>query len=264
MNELLGKRLIITGAASGIGRASCLLAASRGASVVAVDHAANVVETVTQIENSGGEAIAVKADISDAGAVRDFVELCVERYEGIDGLYANAGISGANKPFDQLTQDEWQQTLSINTIGTFLCVKHVAEHLVAQRSGSIVCTASVAGLRANAGGVDYSASKAAVISMVQTIAYELYGTRVRINALCPGLIETGMTEPIFAGARKKGTDSKIGQINPSARHGEPEEIAEMACFLLSDRASYVNGQAIAVDGGLSASHPWVYPQQGGG
>ena len=101
-----------------------------------------------------------------------------------------------------------------------------------------------------------------MISLVQTIAYELYGTGVRINAVCPGLIETGMTEPIFAGARRKGTASRIGQINPSKRHGEPEEIAEMVCFLLSDAASYVNGQAIAVDGGLSASHPWVFPQSG--
>lgn len=260
MSELLGKRIIITGAASGIGRATSLLAASRGATVLAVDHAANVVETVTHIEQSGGEAFAVKADISNEEAVRDFVELCVDRYGGVDGLYANAGVSGGNKHFSNLSLDDWQRTLSINTMGTFLCVRHVAEHLVARKSGSIVCTASVAGLRANAGGADYSASKAAVISMVQTVAYELYGTNVRINAICPGLIETGMTEPIFAGARKKGTDSKIGQINPSARHGAPEEIAEMACFLLSDRASYVNGQAIAVDGGLSASHPWVYPQ----
>ena len=261
MSELLGKRIIVTGAASGIGRASCLLAASRGANVLAVDQTANVVETVTHIEDAGGEAFAVKADISNEEAVRDLVDLCVERYGGIDGLYANAGISGGNKHFSKLTLDDWQQTLSINTMGTFLCVRHVAEHLIAQKSGSIVCTASVAGLRANAGGVDYSASKAAVISMVQTIAYELYGTNVRINAICPGLIETGMTAPIFTGARKKGTDSKIGQINPSVRHGEPEEIAEMACFLLSDRSSYVNGQAIAVDGGLSASHPWVYPQR---
>ena len=143
-------------------------------------------------------------------------------------------------------------------------MKHVAQHLVAKKSGSIVCTASVAGLRANAGGVDYSASKAGVISLVQTIAYELYGTGVRINAVCPGLIETGMTEPIFAGARRKGTADRIGQINPSARHGSPEEIAEMVCFLLSDAGSYVNGQAIAVDGGLSASHPWVYPQKPAG
>jgi len=260
MKDLLGKRIVITGAANGIGRATALLAASKGALVVAVDSAANVVETATRIEAAGGDALTVKADISNEEAVRDFIKLCEDRYGGVDGLYANAGVSGGNKPFSELTLDDWQQTLSINTIGTFLCVKHAAERLVAQNSGSIVCTASVAGLRANAGGVDYSASKAGVISMVQTIAYELYGTNVRINAICPGLIETGMTEPIFSGARRKGTAGKIGQINPAKRHGKPEEIAEMACFLLSDAASYVNGQAIAVDGGLSASHPWVFPQ----
>ena len=260
MRDLVGKRIVVTGAASGIGRATSLLAASRGASVVAVDYAASVADTSTQIEKSGGVSVAVKADVSDEDAVQDFVQLCIDHYGGIDGLYANAGVSGGNKPFGELTLDDWQRTLGINTMGTFLCVKHAALRLVEQNSGSIVCTASVAGLRANAGGVDYSASKAGVISMVQTIAYELYGTNVRINAICPGLIETGMTEPIFAGARKKGTAGKIGQINPTARYGAPEEIAEMACFLLSDAASYVNGQAIAVDGGLSASHPWVYPQ----
>lgn len=125
----------------------------------------------------------------------------------------------------------------------------------------MVCTASVAGLRANAGGVDYSASKAGVISMVQTVAYQLYGEGIRINAICPGLIETGMTKPIFDHAQEKGTTERIGQINPTRRFGQPGEIAEMACFLLSDRASYVNGQAIPVDGGLSASHPWVFPRQ---
>ena len=118
----------------------------------------------------------------------------------------------------------------------------------------------MAGLRANAGGVDYSASKAGVISIVQTTAYQTYGSGVRINAICPGLIETGMTKPTFERARARGNEDKIGQINPMKRFGQPSEIGEMACFLLSDRASYVNGQAVAVDGGLSASHPWVYPR----
>ncbi len=100
-----------------------------------------------------------------------------------------------------------------------------------------------------------------MISIVQTVGYKLYGTGVRINAICPGLIETGMTQPIFEAARGRGHEDRIGQINPTARYGQPSEIAEMACFLLSDAASYVNGQAIAVDGGLSASHPWVYPRK---
>jgi NAD(P)-dependent dehydrogenase (short-subunit alcohol dehydrogenase family) len=123
--------------------------------------------------------------------------------------------------------------------------------------GSIIATASVAGLRSNAGGTPYSASKAAVVSMVQTIAYQLVGTGIRINAICPGLIETGMTAPVFETARARGTQGRIGQLNPLKRAGHADEIARVALFLGSDESSYVNGQAWAVDGGLSAGHPYV-------
>jgi len=258
MTELSGKRIVITGAASGIGRATCLLAAKQGASIVAVDNAAAVKATVAEITAKGGQAVAVVADISEPSAVSAFVAKCVDQFGGIDGMYANAGVLGANKPFHELTVEDWQATLSVNILGTFLCVKRAAERMVAQGHGAIVCTASVAGLRANAGGADYSASKAAIISMIQTIAYELYATGVRINGICPGLVETGMTASVFERVRAKGKESLIGQLNPSARAGNAEEIAATACFLMSDASSYVNGQAIAVDGGLSASHPWVY------
>jgi len=133
---------------------------------------------------------------------------------------------------------------------------------VAQKKGAIVCTASVAGIRANAGPTPYSASKAGVISLVQTTANELYGTGVRVNAVCPGLIETGMTKPIFDGARARGNEGKIGQLNPMQRYGQPEEIAAMALFLASDEASYVNGQAFPVDGGLTSTLPFVPRRQG--
>ncbi len=132
--------------------------------------------------------------------------------------------------------------------------------MVKQHHGSIICTASVAGLRSGAGCLPYSASKAGVISLVQTAANQLSGTGVRINAICPGLIETGMTRPIFDQARARGSERKIGQLNPLRRAGAPEEIAQTALFLASDAASYVNGQAIAVDGGLSSSHPIVIPR----
>ncbi|XOV89651.1 MAG: SDR family NAD(P)-dependent oxidoreductase [Pseudomonadota bacterium] len=260
MASLEGKRLIITGAGSGIGRASSLLAAAEGASLLLVDYAKTVQETAEMVTAAGGVATAVIADVSDEAAVAGFVQQCVETLGGIDGIYANAGVGGARKHFLEMTGDDWQKTLGVNTVGTFFCVKHTVPHFIGQKSGAIVMTASVAGLRANAGGVDYSASKAGVISMAQTVAYQLYGTGVRINAICPGLIETGMTAPVFERARSKGTEYRIGQINPTARYGEPSEIAAMACFLLSDAASYVNGQAIAVDGGLSASHPWVFPR----
>lgn len=124
-------------------------------------------------------------------------------------------------------------------------------------SGSIIGTASVAGLRSNAGSTPYSASKAAVVSLAQTLAYQLAGTGVRVNALCPGIIETGMTAPAYEMARARGTEKKIGQLNPLKRGGRADEIARVALFLGSDEASYVNGQAWAVDGGLSAGHPYV-------
>lgn len=126
-----------------------------------------------------------------------------------------------------------------------------------QANGSIIGTASVAGIRSNAGSTPYSASKAAVVSLAQTISYQLAGSGVRINAICPGLIETGMTAPVYDAARARGTEKKIGQLNPTRRGGHADEIARVALFLGSDEASYVNGQAWAVDGGLSSGHPYV-------
>lgn len=257
---LEGKNIIITGAGSGIGRATSKLAAAYGAKVLCVDLAEAVEETAADIRSDGGEATAVTADAGDEAAVQGYVDACIQAYGGVHGIYANAGVGGGGRSLTELTVEDWERTLRVNTIGVFLAVKHTVPHFTAQGSGSIVCTASVAGLRANAGGVDYSASKAGVISIAQTVAYQLYGTGVRINAICPGLIETGMTKPVFDRARERGSEDRIGQINPTKRYGQPSEIGEMACFLLSDRASYVNGHAVPVDGGLSASHPWVYPR----
>ena len=257
---LENKNIIITGAGSGIGRATSKLAATYGANVLCVDLSPSVHDTAAEINASGGHAVALEADVSQEDQVKGYVDACIQEFGAIHGIYANAGVGGGGKPMLELSVEDWQRTLAVNTIGVFLAVKHTVPHFTAQGSGAIVCTASVAGLRANAGGVDYSASKAGVISIAQTVAYQLYGTGVRINAICPGLIETGMTKPSFDRARERGTTDRIGQINPTKRFGEPHEIGEMACFLLSDRASYVNGQAVPVDGGLSASHPWVYPR----
>jgi len=142
----------------------------------------------------------------------------------------------------------------------FLAAKHGAKAMMRNKpypSGSIVATASVAGLRSNAGGSDYSASKAAVVSLVQTISYQLAGTGIRCNAICPGIIETGMTSPMYEMARQRGTERKIGQLNPLRRGGIADEVSRVVLFLASDDASYVNGQAIPVCGGLSAGHPFV-------
>ena len=260
--RLAGKRTIVTGAGSGIGRASAKKFAAEGAMVLAVDRAKAAVEaTVDEIARAGGKAIAVAADVGAEADVEGFVSRAVEAFGGLDAVYANAGISGGLVPLAEQTVEHWQEVLRVNLIGAFLAIKHAAPLMVKQRAGSILCTASVAGLRANAGGNPYSASKAGVISLVQTAANSLYGTGVRVNAICPGLIETGMTEPIFERARERGTHERIGQLNPLTRYGNPEEIAAVAAFLASDEASYVNGQAIAVDGGLSSTHPFPLPRR---
>jgi NAD(P)-dependent dehydrogenase (short-subunit alcohol dehydrogenase family) len=258
VGRLSGKRAIITGAGSGIGRASALRFAEEGARVLAVDLAeAGVSETVAEIARAGGQAEALAADAADDATVAALVAKCVEDWGGLEAVYANAGVSGVQKTILELEVDDWWPVLRVNLIGPFLAIKHAGRAMAAAGGGSILCTASVAGLRSGAGGTPYSASKAGVVSLVQTAAYQLAGTGVRVNAICPGLIETGMTKPIYDGARAAGKEHRIGQLNPLKRGGQPREIAALAAFLASDDASYVNGQAYAVDGGLSASHPYV-------
>ncbi len=256
--RLAGKRAIVTGAASGIGRASAILFAREGARVLAVDLAEDGLEaTREEIAKQGGDCLVRRADASDEDTVRELVETSRRELGGLEIVYANAGVSGGLVPFLELTAGDWERVLRVNLIGPFLAIKHAAPVMREAGGGSIVCTASVAGLRSGAGGSAYSASKAGVISLVQTAANQLAGSNVRVNAICPGLIETGMTRPMFEMARERGSEKKIGQLNPLKRAGQPVEIAHMALFLASDDASYVNGQAFAVDGGLSSSHPVV-------
>jgi NAD(P)-dependent dehydrogenase (short-subunit alcohol dehydrogenase family) len=257
MGRLEGKSVVITGAGSGIGRAASLLFAKEGAKLIVVDRSESVMETEKLVSDSGGTIEAVMADAGSENDVKAFIDKAVSKYGRLDAIWANAGVSGGLVPLAEQTVEHWQEILRINLIGPFLAIKYSIPHMTRQKSGSIVCTASVAGLKSGASGHPYGASKAGVISLVQTTAYSLSGTGVRINAVCPGLIETGMTKPIFDNARQRGTDGKIGQLNPWKRAGQPHELAAMGLFLASDDASYVNGQAIPVDGGLTASMPYA-------
>ncbi|MEO8113764.1 MAG: SDR family NAD(P)-dependent oxidoreductase [Phenylobacterium sp.] len=257
MGRLEGRTAVITGAASGIGRAASLLFAREGARLVCVDRAEAVGETADLIREAGGKALAITGDAGDEGFVKSFIDRAVAEYGGLNVVWANAGISGGWTPLEEQTAEYWSEILRINLIGAFLAVKHASAVMIPKGKGSIICTASVAGLRSGAGGPAYSASKAGVVSLAQTAANEFYGTGVRVNAIAPGLIETGMTKPIFDGARARGNEDKIGQLNPLTRYGVPDEIAHAGLFLASDDASYVNGQTLAVDGGLSSSHPVV-------
>ena len=252
MKRLEGKRAIITGAASGIGRAATLLFAAEGARVIAADVAPEIAAIAAP-----GSIVARTADAGDEAAVMGLVEAAIAEFGGLDICFANAGIAGPRLKLWELSAADWQEVLRVNLVGAFLAVKHASKAIAASGGGSIICTASVGGLRSGAGATPYSASKAGVISLVQTAANQLAGTGVRVNAICPGLTETGMTKERFDYAREKGVEWKLGLLNPSRRYARPEEIAGMALFLASDEAAYVNGQAIAVDGGLSSSHPVV-------
>jgi NAD(P)-dependent dehydrogenase (short-subunit alcohol dehydrogenase family) len=209
------------------------------------------------VKKAGGVAEAMLADAGSEKDVMAVIDRAVKTHGRLDVIWANAGVSGGLVPLGEQTVEQWQEVLRVNLIGPFLAVKHAMPHMVKQQSGAIVLTASVAGLKAGASGHPYAASKAGVISLVQTTAYSLSGTGVRINAVCPGLIETGMTKPIFDRAKERGTSDKIGQLNPLKRPGQPHELAAMGLFLASDEASYVNGQAFPVDGGLTASMPYT-------
>lgn len=239
--RLGGKIAIVTGAASGIGLAATELFRREGATVVGADI-------------SAADGI-VPADAGREDDVKRLIEDTVSKYGGLDIVFANAGISGGLVSIFEQTAEDWAEILRVDLIGPFLAIKHAAPAMKARGGGSIICTASVAGLRSGAGGAAYSAAKAGVINLVTTAAQQLSGTGIRVNAICPGLIETGMTEVIYQTARDKGVAHRIGELNPLQRGGEPIEIANAALFLASDESSYVNGQALVVDGGLSSSHP---------
>jgi len=260
MRRLDGKVAIVTGAASGIGRASAILFARQGASVVVVDqNSTGAHATVTAISQQGGDVQGFGADVGKEDQVKAVIDSTLTAFGGLDVVFANAGILGGPAPLLEQTVEEWQQILQTNLLGPFLAIKHAAPHMIKKGRGSIILTASTAGLRAAAGSAPYSASKAGVISLAQTAANSLLGTGVRVNAICPGLIETGMTQATFDAARERGTADRIGQLNPLQRAGLPEEIAAMALFLASDESSYVNGQAFPVDGGLSSTLPFRRP-----
>ena len=251
------KAVIVNGAASGIGRATAEAFAREGARVLLADAAQRVTDVAAAL---GDRHIGRVVDVGDEAAVAEMVGACHASFGAVDVLFANAGRVDSIDPIVLLTEEQWLSLLRVNLLGVFFCIKHCAKVMLAQveagnPAGNMICTASVAGLRAGAGPAHYSASKAGVINLVQNAAWQLSGSGIRVNAICPGLIETGMTEPIFSMARAAGKEDKIGQLNPQKRAGQPEEIARMVLSLASDDASYVNGEALVVDGGLAASHP---------
>jgi len=252
--RLNGKVAIITGAASGIGRATAILFAREGAKLVLADiHEEGLKGTLKFAKKEGGEAIIKKTNVAIEVEIKELIDLALQTYSRIDILCNNAGIAGQIANLEEQAKDDWCKVYEVNVLGAVFATKHVAKHMQERRSGAIVNTASVAGMRSGAGGNAYSASKAALISFTQTAACDLGSYNVRMNAVCPGLIETGMTKPIFDLALEGGKVGKLGSRCELRRYGQPEEVANAILFLASDESSYITGQALPVDGGNTAS-----------
>ena len=246
-----GKVALVTGAGSGIGRATALVFAREGAKVVVSDIVVEGgQETVQQIEAAGGEAIFVKADVSQAADVEALVTQTVETYGRLDCAFNNAGIEGGMKLTIDCTKEEFDRTIAVNLTGVWLCMKYEIQQMLSQGSGAIVNTASAAGLVGFPSLPDYVASKHGVVGLTKTAALEYAKSGIRVNAVCPGVIQTPMVE---RGAQlSPGFDELAVSMEPVGRFGQPAEIGEAVVWLCSDAASFVTGHPMVVDGGLVA------------
>lgn len=253
MNRFDTKIVVVTGAASGIGLACATRFAEEGATVILVDRAADTLESVAAtLAGSGHEAAAV--DVRDEPAVTALIDRIVAGHGHIDVVCNNAGIAGPDYgPITENDLQNWHDIFEINVFGTVHFTRAAGRYMRAAGTGAIVNTASVAGIRSGAGGNAYSASKAAVINLTQTSACDLGQYNVRVNAVCPGLVKTGMTKPVFDYAESKDKTHKLGARCELRRYGRPEELAAVIMFLASDDASFITGQALPVDGGNTAS-----------
>ncbi len=250
------KVAVITGASSGIGRATALRFAREGASLALAGRNPEALEEVAGLASEAGASVVKKqTDVAKEEQVKELIDLALENFSRVDILSNNAGITGDSSRLNPEDQDgaDWQEVYSVNVLGAVYTIKYLAPHMKERGSGAIVNTSSVAGIRSGAGGNAYSASKAALINLTQTVACDLGQYSIRVNAVCPGLIETKMTKFVFDYAREKGKEDKLGSRCELKRYGHPEEIASAILFLASDDASYITGQVLPVDGGNTAS-----------
>ena len=251
MGQLDGKVALITGAGSGIGRASALAFAREGAKVAVADIVVEGgEETVRLVKEAGGEAFFIKVDVANAADVEAMVNTVVGTYGRIDCAYNNAGVEGRLASTDEYPEDVFDKVIGINLTGVWLCMKYELPHMLKQGSGAIVNTASGAGLIGVAGMSAYVASKHGVVGLTKTAALEYAKSGIRVNAVCPGLIQTPMVERITADQPQLG--EALVAAEPVGRTGRPEEIAESVVWMCSDAASFVTGHAMAVDGGFVA------------
>lgn len=249
--ELEGKVGLVTGGTSGIGRDASVLFAKAGAKVVVAGRReVEGKETVDQIRAAGGEGLFVKADVSKAADVQALVQKTVEKFGRLDVAFNNAGIEGAWIAITEQSEEDWDRTIDINLKGVWLCLKHEIRQMLKQGGGgAIVNMASVAGWIGSAGAATYCASKHGVIGLTKSAALETARNGIRINVVCPAVIETPMAERIF-GAPEMNKYA-LG-LHPIGRFGTPMEVAEAVVWMCSDRASFMTGQSLVLDGGFLA------------
>jgi NAD(P)-dependent dehydrogenase (short-subunit alcohol dehydrogenase family) len=254
--RLDGRVAVITGAAGVIGAATIRLLAERGAKIVAVDRRQADLDSAVKALPASAEALAIAADVTEEDGVKEYVRAAVDRFGTIDVFYNNAGVEGVVGAIQDYPLDTFRKVLDVNVVGVFLGMKYVLPVMLKNNRGSIINTASIAGLIGSPHIAVYSASKHAVIGLTKSVAWECTGTAVRINCVCPGMIDSRMLNSIIQG-RSGGNapppmDRLVERI-PARRLGQASEVASIVAFLASDEASYVSGSAYTVDGGRTAA-----------
>lgn len=248
---LIDKIAVVTGGASGIGRATCLAMAVEGATVIVCDRdASNAVAVATEINDSGGAASHLEMDVASADSVKLGFDNIIESHGRIDCAFNNAGVAGDDRFLADTNDQEWDRVLGINLSGVWYCLRREIQEMLPRGGGTIVNTASVAGLVGWRGGAAYSATKHAVIGLTRSAALEYARKDIRVNAVCPGVIETPMAAALQADT--SGLRERLLLKHPQGRFGRAQEIAEAVVWLSSARASFTNGHALTVDGGYSA------------
>ena len=250
MGEFDGQVALVTGAASGIGRASARLFAEAGAKVVVADIDLPMAEeTAALVTAAGGEAVAVEVDVADAASVKAMVDTTIERFGRLDIAHNNAGIMGAGADIIDMDDAVWQRGIDVMLTGVFLCMKHEIPQMIGQGKGAVINTSSGAGLIGFPGQANYVAAKHGVIGLTRSAALEYITRGVRINAICPGTARSRMVDEWMDGSAE--AEAEVAALHPIGRIAEPDEIARAALWLASDASSFVVGVALPVDGGYT-------------
>jgi NAD(P)-dependent dehydrogenase (short-subunit alcohol dehydrogenase family) len=244
-----GKVAVITGGSSGIGRATAIAFAAEGARVaIGARRAAESEETIRLIQEKGGEAVFVQTDVAQAAQLQRLVQSAVDRWQRLDFAFNNAGIAGTPfVPIPDYSEEIWDQVIDVNLKGVFLAMKFELPAMVKTGGGAIVNMSSIAGLIGGRVGAAYYASKAGVIGLTRAAAMEYCNANIRVNAVCPAVIETPMSAGVFASGRA----ASLIDLHPLGRFGKPEEIADSVVWLCSEKSSFITGQALPIDGGFT-------------